>query len=44
MVTKDYMKSILAGEKELIGKQEVKRVTVKKFDEISVKEMYPKLL
>ena len=43
-VTKDYMKSILAGDKDLLGKQEVKRVKVKKFDEISVQQMYPKLL
>ena len=44
MVTKDYMKAILAGTKDLLGKHEVKSVTVKKFDEISVKDMYPKLL
>ena len=43
-VTKDYMKAIIAGRKHLLGKQEVKHVELRKFDEVSVKAMYPKLL
>ena len=38
------MKEILAGRKHLLAKLDVKSVKLKKFDEISVKAMYPKLL
>ena len=44
MVTKDYMKSILAGRKHLLGKQEIKHVRLRKYDEVSVKAMYDKML
>ena len=43
-VTKDYMKAILRGEKKLFGKTDVRHIKVTKYDELSVKTIYPKLI
>ncbi len=42
--TKDMVKEIFAGEKKLLKLSEVKFISVPKFDEISVKNLYGKLL
>ena len=43
-MTKEYMKEILIGNKELYPKGMVNFVNVHKYNEISVKELYPKML
>ena len=40
MFTKDFVKEMLAGKKKLMKKREVKYITVKKYDELSVKNLY----
>ena len=40
-MTKDHLKAILAGKKQLLKKADVNYVTVTKYDEISVKAMFP---
>ena len=42
-MTKDHLKAILAGKKQLLKKADVNYVTVTKYDEISVKAMWPML-
>ena len=44
MFTKDYAKDIFADKKELIKKKNVMYIDVPKFDELSVKGLYDKLL
>ena len=43
-MTKDHMKEILSGEKKLIPRSTVNFVQVNKYDEISVKTLYTKML
>ena len=43
MVTKDFIKDIFAGKKSLMKLSAVKMVSVKKYNEISVKALYSKL-
>ena len=43
-MTKEYMKQILVGKKKLFKREIVRFVTVHKFDEISVKHLYDKML
>ncbi len=40
MFTKDFMKEILCGKKLLLKKADVRFVTVVKYDELSVKNLY----
>ena len=42
-VNKDFIKDVLAGKKNLLKKSEVQHINVKRYDEISVKAMYPKI-
>ena len=44
MFTKDFMKDVLNGSKKLLKMKDVKFVNVVKYDELSVKGLYPKLL
>ena len=44
MFTKDYAKDIFSEKKELIKKKNVMYIVVPKFDELSVKGLYEKLL
>ena len=41
MVNKDFLKQVLAGEKQLLPKAEVTHVEVPHYDELSVKALYP---
>ena len=43
-MTKDFMKLILKNEQKLLTLAEVKEVNVNKYDEISVKKIYDKML
>ena len=40
-MTKDFLKQVLAGEKQLMHKKAVDEVTVPHYDELSVKALYP---
>ena len=42
MVTKDFLRQILAEDKQLLKMSEVKQVNIPKFDELSVKNLFPK--
>ena len=44
MVTKDFLRDVFAGKKRFIRLENVKFVQVPKYDEISVKALYDKLL
>ena len=44
MFTKDYAKDIFSEKKQLIKKKDVLFIDVPKFDELSVKNLYDKLL
>ena len=44
MCTKDVLKDIFAGKKELLKLRDVKFISVPKYDELSVKALYPKLV
>ena len=44
MFTKDYAKQVFRGEKRLLKIKEVKYVEVVKYDELSVKQLYGKLI
>ena len=44
MFTKDYAKDIFAEKKELIKKVNVHFIDVPKYDELSVKNLYDKLI
>ena len=41
VINKDFMKAVLAGQKDLLKKDQVKEITVPKYDELSVKSIYP---
>ena len=43
-MTKDHMKAVLSGEKKLLPRSQVNFVSVNKYDEISVKNLYSKML
>ena len=40
-MTKDFLKKVLAGKKQLMKKAEVQEVKVPKYDELSVTNLYP---
>ena len=40
-MNKDFLKEVLAGQKQLMKKSEVRYVTVPHYDELSVKGLYP---
>jgi len=41
VITKDFLKAVLAGRKQLFKKSEVKEIAVPFYDELSVKALYP---
>ena len=41
MINRDFVKAILAGRKRLLPLKDVKRVTVPKYEELSVEKMFP---
>ena len=43
-MTKDFLKQVFAGEKQLMKKEDVKEITVPKYDELSVQALYPQFL
>ena len=42
-MTKDHLKQVLAGQKQLLKKKDVDEITVPHYDELSVKNIYPLL-
>ena len=44
MFGKDFMKEVLSGSKKLLKMKDVKFVNVVKYEELSVKNLYDKLL
>ena len=44
MMTREFIKDILAGNKRLLKLSEVKYINVPKYDELSVKNLYPRLI
>ena len=40
-INKDFLKAVLAGQKQLMKKEDVKEITVPKYDELSVQALYP---
>lgn len=42
MCNKDFLRQILSGEKKLLKISEVKFVNIPRFDELSVKNLYPR--
>ena len=43
MINKDFLKGILAEEKSLLRQNQVKRIHVPLYDELSVKKLWPML-
>ena len=43
VVTKDFLKEVLAGQKQLMKKADVKAVQVPFYDELSVRRLWPEL-
>ena len=43
MINKDFLKQVFANDKRLMKLSELKPVNVPKFDELSVKNIYPKI-
>ena len=43
MVNKDFIRQILSDEKELMEVDAVKQVNMPRYDELSVKEFWPKI-
>ena len=41
MVNRDYLKQLMAEEKELISLKQIKPIVVPKYDELSVKNLWP---
>ena len=41
MINKDFFKQVFDGQKRLLGMNEVRRVNVPKYDELSVKNLWP---
>ena len=44
MFTKDFAKEVFSGRKKLLKLREVKFISVTKYDELSVKQLYEDLL
>ena len=44
MIGHDFMKQVLANEKKLMKVKDIRCIQPPKYDEISVKNLYPKLL
>ena len=44
MLTKEFVKGMMAGNKKLMKRAEVRFVTVTKYDELSVKNLYHKFI
>ena len=44
MFSKDYAKLVLCGQKRLLKREDVKFVEVTRYDELSVKNLYDKLI
>ena len=44
MFTKEFVKEMMSGNKKLMIKQDVRFVTVVKYDELSVKNLYDKFI
>ena len=44
MYTKDFAKAVLSGRKKLLKLNDMKFVQVKKYEELSVKKLYPMFL
>ena len=44
MFTKDFAKEVFTGKKKLLKLKDVKFVQVTKYDELSVKSLYPKFM
>ena len=40
-INKDFLKAVLSGQKQLMKKDDVKEITVPKYDELSVQALYP---
>ena len=43
MVTKDFLKEVLVGQKQLMKKTDVKSVQVPQYDELSVRHLWPEM-
>ena len=43
MITKDFLKLVLSGNKRLLELNEVKRVNVPVYDELSVRNLWPEM-
>ena len=41
VVTKDFLKAVLAGRKQLFKKSEIKEIAVPNYEELSVKNLFP---
>ena len=41
VVTKDFLKQVLAGEKDLLHRNDVNEISVPQYEELSVKALYP---
>ena len=41
VVTKDFLKQVLAGEKDLLHRSNVNEINVPQYEELSVKALYP---
>ena len=41
MINKDFLKQVFDGQKRLLGMNEVRRVNVPHYDELSVKNLWP---
>jgi hypothetical protein len=44
MATKDLIKEIFAGKKKILKREDVRFIDAPKYDEISVKNLYQKLI
>ena len=42
-MTKDFLKEVLAGQKQLMKKADVKAVQVPQYDELSVRNLWPEM-
>ena len=42
VINKDFLKEVLAGQKQLLRKAEVRQIAVPHYDELSVKTFLPK--
>ena len=41
IMTKDFLKAVIQGEKQLLKKKEVRHVDIPHYEELSVKNIYP---